>query len=281
MRGYTPLNGNIYINDDPINTDKNSLNDTNYQNSNDTLSHQKNKGIINKDITNISETENNKEKNNRIIEKIHKGGEYTEASIDKMRDFLISLYTKFTKKEEPIIDYDAKNVINNNIINKQDIEEVSNKQDLTISVTKNTSSLNFTENEILFLKDFVKNKNTKETPKPNLKSEEKLEIINKIINNNVLDEINKEFINQFDEPLFINNADFKQNENSEENEIKQEIKTTNAGLVNTSPKQDNIIKGGPLPSPFDPVKMDEINESKNLKTINENELEKEDLKKVG
>lgn len=317
MKGYSPYTNNLNLNNSYLKgsyiQEKGFVNDTEFQeennieykNSNNDFNHNsksvKNSNVLEKvenqnnyktKNTNINYREFNKiNKGNKFKEKIYKSAEKTEISIDKLRDFLVNLFNKYTQKETLPEYYDAENV---NTKNKQnsfsydDSSEVASLKNDTIIVNNSYIENAFTNEEILYLKNLIKqnNENTDNiNNKISLTSEEKLNLINKIINSNIFEELDNDFKNYFHEPLFKNNGSalYKNStfvkENIEDktsiirenNQVNENSSTDSKEVmvdnnIITAPKNipsnDNNIS--PLPSPFDPVKMDEINEKQKV-----------------
>lgn len=263
MKGYSPNNVS-YLNNNIPNPNIPSS-DTSSQNINEGFineiqyQEQSNSSKINKE----NKLNNTYKKNmSKLKQKISNGANYAEIKIDELRNFLVNLYTKFTQKENIVTDYEAENVSQNN--NFAEIQEVSNnlKEESNISYSNNENNL--TEDEILYLKDLIKNSKKTALKKQELSADEKLNLINKIINTNIINEIDIEFQKSFNEPLFIKQNDF----NNTTLDMEENIKPTT-----TTPSKDKINLDSPIPSPFDPVRMDEFKEIQEFK---ENPEEKND-----
>ena len=285
MKGYNPniINGNVLneeINNEKNINNKNIVNDSVYHENmgdvliNDTISQKQDKSlnntVTNKNENILNDNLNNKSTKSNIKDKINKGAQTTEASIDKIRDFLVNLYMKYTQKPQEYSNYDAENVVNKeynlNPENKTEISEVNNKFDDGIFVSKtNKNDFSFTSEEIAYLKSLIKEKqslNTENVIKYKLNNDEKINLINKIINNDIIEDINNEFEKVFNEPLIKNSN--KEIDTDELQTSLENIKPTTNQVLHGS---DNTINSSPIPSPFDPVKIDEENESKQEKQI--------------
>ena len=279
MKGYNPniINGNVLneeINNEKNINNKNIVNDTVYHKDmgdalvNDTTSQKQNKSsnntVVTKNENILNDNINNKSTKSNIKDKINKGAQTTEASIDKIRDFLVNLYMKYTQKPQEYSTYDAENVVNKeynlNPEIKTEISEVNTKFDDGIFVSKtNKNNISFTSEEILYLKSLVKEKqslSTEKILKNKLNNDEKINLINKIINNNIIEDINNEFEKVFNEPLI------KEHENLNKNVTQTSLTDIKQTIMEALPNNDSTINTSPIPSPFDPVKIDEEKESK-------------------
>lgn len=289
MKGYNP--NNISHNQTEttlLESENKTINDTRFQDDDSNL--ENNDNILNKysektqepadtgyqlENTELEKKRNNTNKENdnklsknaktkSIKEKIYKGVNSTEVSIDKMRDFLVNLYLKYTQKTPPQeYNYDAESV---NLQKANEVKEVINSNTNSQLCLEND---NLTIEEINFLKNFIKN-NSKNSHLRNFSAEKKLNLINYIINGNIVEDVNSEFEKTFNTPMFFNSTNNNLNKQdlnvSESNLNKQEH---NIIIDTSTTPTDNKNLNAPLPSPFDPTKMDEENEKKATKNSDE------------